>query len=858
MRHRAVQEQRSDMQRILSLNGNWGLTYADGPPIAAPWEFTTLNPAPARRLMTAEVPEPVHRTLEKHGLLDDPNFGMNSLRARWVEECYWIYRRTFTAPAGALGPDAVVHLVFERLEMLAKVYLNGELAGSTANALVPHRIDVTGKLREGENTLVVALESGVFEYCDHPSKISCGGEMGDLTKRAWLRKAQHQSGWDWQARLQNVGILGDVRLEYAPDSVVTELSLVPLAADDLSSARIIVKGAAEGRAVRGTLKLRIAETGDSVEESFELPEGHAQCAVELTLDRPKLWFPRGAGEPFRYTAEIEFLGKRVTRKFGVRKVAVDQSEHPVEGTYFILEINNRRIFCKGGNFVPADLYYSEVDAGRCRELVRLAAGANFNLLRIWGGGIYATEEFCDACDEAGIMLWHDFIFACAKYPGENEAFSRAVRKEALTVVRALNHHPSLVVWCGNNELELGNRSWRQYCDCEVGWSDHYIFHHLLAKVVHDESPQVFYWPSSPYSPGFKEPSDPTTGDQHPWKATLETPGGTDFWTFRSYVDRFPNEGGVLGCSTPATLRQFLPENERELWSFSWDHHDNPFARLEDTFGSFSPERRLGHAYSTVELWTGLDPRTLPMERYAVVSGLLQAEGLEEYIMNYRRRMFSTASAIFWMYNDSWPVTHGWTIVDCYRRKKLAYYPVKRAFAPVAAAVVSEHGSVKIFGVNDTFEPWSGELRCGVFQVCGGIARERTIPVELAPDASTLLAEFPKSEWEAAGSGRSGVFAQLLSGGRPAAQHRLFERRFGELGLDPDPEIRISRAGNRARFESGRYVWRVCLDIDGECELPDNAFDLIPGVPYEIPWDREELPVILTTGNSFFGGGVRDA
>ncbi|MEI3001362.1 MAG: hypothetical protein V8T86_10745 [Victivallis sp.] len=208
---------------------------------------------------------------------------------------------------------------------------------------MPHRIDVTGKLREGENTLVVALESGVFEYCDHPSKISCGGEMGDLTKRAWLRKAQHQSGWDWQARLQNVGILGDVRLEYAPDSVVTELSLVSLAADDLSSARIIVKGAAEGRAVRGTLKLRIAETGDSVEESFELPEGHAQCAVELTLDRPKLWFPRGAGEPFRYTAEIEFLGKRVTRKFGVRKVAVDQSEHPVEGTYFILEINNRRI-----------------------------------------------------------------------------------------------------------------------------------------------------------------------------------------------------------------------------------------------------------------------------------------------------------------------------------------------------------------------------------------------------------------------------------------------------------------------------------------------------------------------------------
>lgn len=838
------------MQHTLSLNGTWGLTYAEGTPLSYTAEFSTVNPAPLRRLMAAEVPEPVHRTLERHGLLDDPNYGMNSFKARWVEECFWIYRREFDVPPEALGSAVIAHLAFDRLEMLAKISLNGEPVGSTANALVPHRIDVTGKLRPGKNTLIVELESGVFAYSDHPGQIGCGGEMGWLTRRNWLRKAQHQSGWDWHARLQNVGILGDVRLEYGPNALVTCISLVAEAADDLKSARITVRGEAQSWGAAASLKLRIVETGDTVEESFELPAGDAECEVALTLDHPALWQPCGHGEPFRYTAEIEFLGNRFIRKFGVRKVVVNQAKHPGEGRYFILEINNEPVFCKGGNFVPADFYYSEVDGARYRELVRLAAEANFNLLRIWGGGIYVTQEFCDACDEAGILIWHDFIFACAKYPGEDEAFCRAVREEALSVVRALNHHPSLAIWCGNNELEVGNLEWPGYRDCHVGWTDHHIFHHLLAKVVCDEAPQTFYWASSPSSPDLRMPSDPTCGDQHPWKATLDTPGGTDFWTFRRYFDRFPNEGGILGCSTPATLRQFLPENEREIGSFSWDHHDNPFARLEDNFGTFSPERRPGHAYATVELWTGREVRKLGMEEYALLSGLLQAEGLEEYIRNYRRRMFSSASAIFWMYNDSWPVTNGWTIVDYYRRKKLAYAPVRRAFAPVAVVAVAEDDAVRIYGVNDNLAPWRGELRFGVFRTGGRLPFDRTVQAELAANASTVLAEFPKREWEKAGLENSGIFALLLSAdGRTVADHRLFERRFHELGIVTEPEIRVSRNGGFARFEADVFVWKVCLDVDGEADLPDNAFDLLPGIPYEIPWPPEKaLPAVVAVGS----------
>ena len=840
------------MSGFLSLNGIWALTWAEGGQLSWPEEFSQAKPAPGRRLLAAEVPSPVHRVLEKNGLLEDPNYGMNSLKARWVEECFWIYRRRFSVPAEVCSGTA--HLVFDRLEMIGRILLNGEEVGRCDNALYPVRIDVSGKLRPEENTLVVVLESGVFAYADHPGKIGEIGETGWMTKRNWLRKAQHQSGWDWHPRLQNIGILGDVRLEYAPGALAGQISLTAVAAPDLGSAGVRVVADAyrgEGQCERATLSLRIVETGEFVEKEVVLPVGRSRSEVEATLNAPRLWWPTGCGEQFRYTAEIEFLGKRTIRRFGVRKVEFDQSAHPEEGRYFILKINDRRVFCKGGNLVPADLYYSEVDGARYRKLVEIAKEANFNLLRIWGGGIYMTEEFCDACDELGIMIWHDFIFACGKYPGEDVEFVANVRREAEFVVRELGSHPALVVWCGNNELETGNWNWYPGIT-RVGWTDHALFHHELAKIVHDESPQTFYWPSSPYSPDFRNPNDPHCGDQHPWTIALESAGGTDFRNYRHRTDRFPNEGGVLGASTIPTLRQFLPENERYVKSFSWDHHDNPFARRDLEWG------KLGHAYETVKLWTGRDPLKLSLEEYAVLSGLLQAEGLEEYISNYRRRMYSSASAIFWMYNDSWPVTNGWTIIDYYLRRKLAFHPVRRAFAPIAVVIVAEGGRVTVYGVNDSDRAWRGRLRYGIFGVRGGLKLDCSAAAELAGNASTVLAQFPLSEWESRiAPAESGAFAILEEGGssaREVASHRLFLNRFGELPFTKTPEIRMECGNGILTLCADCFVWKLCLDVDGETTMPDNAFDLFPGIPKRLEWNGNVAPVIRWSGNLFMEDG----
>lgn len=835
------------MKKSLCLNGIWQLTYAEGIQLSAFEEFAQVQPAVGRRLLDAQVPSPIHRELEKNGLLDDPNYGINSFKARWVEEFFWIYRRTFNAPAEAVSGTA--HLVFDRLEMIGRIFLNGEEVGSSDNALYPTRIDVSGKVKEGENTLVVVLESGMFAYSDHYGKFNTVPDTTWLTKRNWLRKSQHQSGWDWHPRLQNVGILGDVRLEYAPGALAGLISLAALAADDMASAEIRVAADAfrrEGQGDKATLKVTIKETGDTVEKEFTLPVGKSTSEVSLTLNKPELWWPAGCGKQFLYTAEIEFAGAKEIRTFGVRKVTVDQSKHPEAGRYFIININDRPVFCKGGNLVPADLYYSEVDGKRFEELVDIAVEANFNLLRIWGGGIYMTREFCNACDKAGILIWHDFIFACAKYPGEDPAFVKNVCDEAEYTVRYLNNHPSMAVWCGNNELELANLDW--YPDSRFAWNDHAIFHHYLKEIVWKNAPQIFYWASSPSSPDGKHPKDPTCGDQHPWAIALDSPGGTDFWGYREYIDRFPNEGGVLGASTIPTLKQFLPENERYVRSIIWDHHDNSFARRDTEWGA------LGHCYTTVSMWTGKDALKMSLEDYAVISGLLQAEGLEEYIYNYRRRMFSTSSAIFWMFNDSWPVTNGWTIIDYYLRKKLSFHPVRRAFAEKAVVATSQGNEVVIYGVNDGNEAWTGELRYGIFNCRGGLPKDEKMQVTLNGNASTELVRFSKEEWETCGLAKSGIFAILNDNdGNEVACHRLFVERFGDLDMAENPQVRMSYADGRLTLTADEFVWKCCIDLDGEKCIADNAFDLFPGIPKVIPWEGD-LPVVCGMGNKFANSG----
>ena len=560
--------------------------------------------------------------------------------------------------------------------------------------------------------------------------------------------------------------------------------------------------------------------------------------------------------------EIELLvdGEVVdaaARRTGIRSIRINQDKHPVAGEHFILEVNGRPIFAKGGNWVPADMIYARPDADHYRKLVRLAVEANVNALRVWGGGLYADHAFLDACDEMGVLVWHDFIFACAKYPSDDAGFLQNVRREITHQVRDLSPHPSLLVWCGNNELEWAAWSWG--FDRNHPHPDYALYHLEIPRIVKQEDPSRPYWPSSPYSTEGRHPTDPTTGDQHPWHVSLGA-GKGDFWEYRKDVSRFPNEGGVLGASGMATLRQFLPEDQRRVFSPSWEFHDNACNYWQDS----------GVCYDILERWLGKTPDDLSFEDYCFYSGILQAEGLQEYSNNFRRRMFSSSSAIFWMYNDCWPASHGWTIVDYYLRRKLAYHPVRRAFAPVHVIPVVEGEKVLIFGVNDTPEPWTGEVRFGLFRLDGGEtpSAQRPVPlikgdsaaplldkeglgevkVTLPANASTVVGEIPMESWRSLGEDSSGAFALLLKDGITVSQNRVFVTRFKDLKF-AEPKIEIERRGDRAAFTSPTFVWAVCLDPDCDSPLADDVFDLLPGIPYEVPWPEDApLPTVRRCGS----------
>ena len=826
----------------LNLNGTWGVRWSDGQ--RGRPEYANRDTVVESRYLPATVPGEIHLDLIKAGLIEEPTQGLNCLSARWVEEMIWSYRREFTAPRAALAAGARAWLVFEALDLVATIVLNGKEIGRHRNVFYPCRLDVTGALRTGKNVLTVHLDGGLYDVSDKPGDLYNGQLDHKLHKRSWLRKPQCQFGWDWSTRLINVGITGPVHMEWTADPVRVE-RLVPLATltPDLATgsvrARLFVEGLGK-TPVKADLTVQVAPGNHRVTVPVEIQPGPGVVEAVVPVPKPALWWPVGCGPQSLHTvtATLKVKGRALARPsatIGFRHVRVDQSPHPAGGRSFVIEINGRKVFCKGGNFVPADMIFARIDRRRYEVLTDRALESNFNMLRVWGGGLYESDDFYDCCNRKGLLVWQEFVFACSRYPGTDAAFLEDVRREARHQVRRLAAHPSLIVWCGNNEMEWGAWDWG-YDRLGAALPDYALFHNVLPRILAEEDPTRYYQPSSPYSPDGLTPNRDDVGDQHPWSVGF---ADTDFRKYRAMTCRFPNEGGILGPTSLPTMLDCLPAGQRTPQSFAWQVHDNSV----DSWGEPSyPDAMLRN-------WLGLDLMRLSIEDFVYWGGLLQGEGLREYIANFRRRMFDSASAIFWMYNDSWPVSNGWTIVDYYRRKKLAYHPVRRANQPVTVVVADDGATITVYGVNDTPQPWAGTLRWGLFTLAGARPVEETQAVSLPANAATPLASFPRAQWEALGLTQSGAFAVLFDGDRLYAQHRLFLARFKELAFT-QPHITLRRDGDTLTLTSDAFAWGVCLDLDGELPLADNCVDLLPGIPYTMPWrDACGDPRVLRVGNA---------
>jgi len=817
------------MLTTLSLDGAWDLRWLDNQRGPRPTNYDTAYVLPA------QVPGEVHLDLERLGLLPDRHVGLGHLAGRWVEQCRFRYDRTFELPAGALA--AKVWLVLEGLDHHAVIKLNGQEVARHANSFRPCRVEVSAKLVAGANRVTVEIESGLQGNADLPGIGYVGDDHRD-SKRNWLRKPQSEFGWDWAPRLINVGIQGGVRLEWSADPVRLD-QVMPLATvdADLATGRLHLRAAIEGlRDAAVPMRLRVRCAGVEVVTDAEAKPGLSIIEARLAVAKPKLWWPVGHGAQDRYEVEVEVevagaVVARQRQKVGFRRIEVDQSPCPAGGKWFYFLINNRRIFCNGGNYVPADTVIAAITPQKTRRLVELALEQNFNLLRVWGGGRYEDEHFFDACDELGVLVWQEFIFACARYPGHDERFYREIEAEATFQLRRLAGRPSLIAWCGNNEIEQGYWGWGY--DKIVSLPCHQLFHHLLPRLFAREDGTRHWQPSSPWSPDGSNPNADTVGDQHPWSLGF---GDTDYRKYRVMECRFPNEGGVLGPNSLPTVMECLPAGQQKPWSFAWIQHDNTIAHWFDNCPTDGQLKQ----------WLGKDLRSLDIPAYVYWGGLVHGQGLAEYIGNFRRRRSTTTgSAVFWMYNDVWPAVRSWTTVDHRLRRTPAFHPVRRAFQPVTVVVHEDGERIVVTGINDTPAEVRGEMRHGLLALAGGYPLEKRGAVVLAANAATELASFAKTAWTDAKTQLA--FAELTVGGAVVARHRLMLPFPIELAWKP-AQVTVKVEGGKAVFTSPVFAWGVCLDLDGETVLADNFFDLFPGTPYAIPWPHAQPPKIIGVGN----------
>jgi len=840
----------------IELNGRWQLSEsAPGVGDALGWWWTGV---PAERAIPAQVPGDVHLDLLAAGRIAEPLFGKNALDCRWVEAYDWWYSRTFGVDDAFIAQADRVELHAAGLDLTAEVWLNGQPVGQHNNQFIPAIFDVTDVVHRGDNLLVVRLDVGLRSApSDRRRYVHITSLPPSGLPRMWMRKAQFSFGWDWAPRLLTCGIWRPMALHAYRRLAIRDVFLSSHLEDGTARVRIqieIESFAQTETEIRLTYRLQgdrqVARDHHVASDLTAALEGETSkltgcpdesrlyedtlgvtvqpgmnsIETEIIVPGPKLWWPRPLGDPNLYGFSLEASDEdqildRYETQFGIREVQLVQEPLPGdEGTSFTIQVNGQPVFCQGANWVPADSIPARVGPEKYRALIAAAAECNFNMLRIWGGGIYEDPCFYRLCDQAGIMVWQDFMFACSLYPDDDPAFCDEVRSEATTIVKQLRNHPGLVLWCGNNEND-----WIYERRVHAGWDlptfyGHKLYHEILPGVCARLDPTRPYWPSSPY--GGDDLNSEFIGDRHHWDVPLNLQDPVERVDFRRWgADRgkFVSEYGMLAPPAVESLRRFLPADEWRVGSPGWDFHNNRFEK-----DNLATCLRL--------YWQ--DPETLSLEEYVLGTQIIQAEALKYSLEHFRRRKFATSGALFWMYSDCWG-SIGWTIIDYFLNRKPAYYYVRRALAPLLISFHEEGDSLALWLTNDTLQSIECLVEYGVLDLVG--LTDYVEQVELVSPANDAkrVTEVPLPDAVRAQPGRFISFARLLVDGQTVSRNRWFPTGFSfkELSLPP-AEIHhtVEQIGDREfrlHLESSAFAWAVALHVPPGVWIEDNYFDLLP-------------------------------
>jgi len=794
----------------------------------------------------AKVPGCIHTDLLQNQIIEDPFYRDNEEMLQWIENMDWEYVTTFGVDNQILQRDNI-QLEFKGIDTYADVFLNDSLILTVDNMFRTWNIDCKHYLRNGENEMRIHFKSPI--EIEKTKRDSMGFDLPDI--RGFTRKAPYHYGWDWGPRFVTAGIWRPVILSSWDNVKINDIRVIQKEVEKDSAKVSVELEIQSDDTLVSTVQVSLqagANMLDMVDQSFTLVPGKNKVNLDLIVTDPQLWWPNGMGEAFLYDLKCELsvddaVVDQKDLRTGLRKIELVQEQDSI-GKSFYFKVNGVPVFIKGANYIPQDNFLAEVTDNQYIRTIKSAVEANMNMLRVWGGGIYENDIFYELCDENGIMVWQDFMFACNMYPGDYD-FLENVRREAIDNVKRLRNHPCIALWCGNNEVDEGWKNWGwqrslSYTEekSDQIWNDYQaVFHRLLPSVLKQYNPEVAYWPSSPkYGWGHEESMQ--EGDSHYWGVWW---GAEPFEVYEEKVGRFMSEYGFQGYPEFSTISKFTVDSDRTVDSDVMKAHQKHPRGIE-----------LVETYMERDY---LKPKDF--NSFLYVSQLLQAEGIKTAIEAHRRAKPHCMGTLYWQLNDCWPVA-SWSGVDYYGRWKALHYYVRDAYKTFMISADDNEDMLNVYVVSDSVDAIDAILDLRLMTFDGEVLFEEKLQISvpgLSSDVfySTFISDLMSNVGGIEQVEKDAVFLYggLLHGDVLMTRNIHYFVKPKNLTLPTfDISSKINKVNDHWEIElsTNHLAKNVYLRSEGDDGFfSDNYFDMIPDETRLIKYysDDQEIDLVKT-------------